>query len=132
MEMSVPALQVLYESAFKRGTKSARIDADCKGSGPHASAFRDDVEMAVLTIGDFTTTASRAQYQHFNLKADIRGMRFSLEIRKGEEIVFGAKRTGTGSITKLDVDETIIGTDTIEEGDWTPVKGAFPPELLSL
>jgi len=59
-------------------------------------------------------------------------MRFSLEIRKGEEIVFGAKRTGTGSITKLDVDETIIGTDTIEEGDWTPVKGAFPPELLSL
>ena len=45
---------------------------------------------------------------------------------------FKSSRTGTGSITKLDVDETIIDTDTIEEDDWTPIKGVLPQELCAI
>jgi hypothetical protein len=123
------ALQDLFDRVLKSGKTETKFEGNETREGSYISGFKDQITTAALDIGGYVVHVGRTGYKLFSLAADTEGEHYTIEVRKGDEILLEATRQGASVTKNFGAEERHTGTDTTPEGEWVITKGKLPQEL---
>lgn len=123
------ALEALWKRATV-GTPARSVDANRERDGNYVRGFRKDNDTWEHQIAGYVITATRTDWQTFNLAADRDGTQRWLVVKQDGRVIFEAFQEGASTQTNFSApDERYGGKQQADAQPWQILQGEIPAEV---